>query len=121
MSKIGWQLCFGDGYYAIFRLTPEKYHYNHLPVSGKVVDVHEIDGDFHSCNPSAIVRMVTPYSKNRHCVTIIDTDVEGGTNAGYVAMIEVVALMIGEVVQCYSDEGYEPASPLNVNLQNVVP
>lgn len=113
-NKVGWQSCFGDGDWAIFRLTPEKYHHNHMPVSGAVVDVYEIDGDFHSCNPSATVRMVTPFSKNRRCVSVIDTDVKGGTQIGYVAMIEVVALMIGEIVQCYSDDGYGPAAPVEI-------
>lgn len=31
---------------------------------------------------------------------------------GLVAMIEVVALMIGEIVQCYSPEGYEHAQSM---------
>lgn len=107
-----WVHALSKGDYAIFRLTPEKYHYNHVPVSGKVVDYYEIDGDYHACNPSAVVAMATPYSKNKRVVTIIDTDVEGGTNVGYVAMIEVVALMIGDIVQCYSEDKYD--SPLEV-------
>jgi phosphatidylserine decarboxylase len=56
-----------------------------------------------------VVEVVTPYSKNRRHVTIIDTDVEGGTRVGLVAMVEVTALMIGDIVQCYSDDEY--ASP----------
>jgi phosphatidylserine decarboxylase len=40
-------------------------------------------------------------------VTIIDTDVVGGTAIGLVAMVEIVALMIGDIVQRYSDERYE--------------
>jgi phosphatidylserine decarboxylase len=51
--------------------------------------------------------MVTPYSKNRRVVTIINTDVEGGTKIGMVAFVEVVAMMIGRIEQCYSDNGYE--------------
>ena len=39
-------------------------------------------------------------------ITIIDTDVTGGTGVGLVAMIEVVALMIGDIAQRYSDEEY---------------
>jgi phosphatidylserine decarboxylase len=39
------------GDFAIFRLTPEKYHYNHAPVSGRVLDIYTIDGRYHSCNP----------------------------------------------------------------------
>jgi phosphatidylserine decarboxylase len=51
--------------------------------------------------------VATPFSKNKRVVTIIDTDVEGGSQAGLVAMIEVVALLIGDIVQCYSQERYD--------------
>lgn len=102
-----WIETFTGGDFAIFRLTPEKYHYNHTPVAGRVLELYEISGDFHSCNPSAVVELVTPYSKNRRVVTILDTDVEGGTGVGKVAMVEVVALMIGEVVQAYSVRAYD--------------
>lgn len=107
-----WQATFTDGDYAIFRLTPEKYHYNHLPVSGQVLDHYSVEGDYHSCNPGAAVSMATPYSKNRRVVTVIDTDVEGGTGIGKLAMIEVVALMIGEIAQCYSDARYDDPRPV---------
>jgi phosphatidylserine decarboxylase len=102
-----WQQAFKGGDFAIFRLTPDKYHYNHLPVAGEVVDFYAIDGDYHSCNPTAVVSVATPYSKNKRVVTIIDTDVPGGTAVGLVAMIEVVALMIGDIVQAYSTSGYD--------------
>jgi phosphatidylserine decarboxylase len=107
-----WLKTFADGDYAIFRLTPEKYHYNHAPVSGTVLDHYEIEGDYHSCNPGAALIIATPYSKNRRVVTVIDTDVPGGTRVGKVAMIEVVALMIGEIVQCVSHERYDRPQPL---------
>ncbi len=102
-----WLDTFASGDFAIFRLTPEKYHYNHTPVAGVVEDVYELDGVYHSCNPGAVVSIVTPYSKNRRVVTIINTDTPGGTGVGRVAMVEVVALMIGEIAQCYSDDAYE--------------
>ncbi len=102
-----WNATFRDGDFAIFRLTPEKYHYNHTPVTGRVLDLYEIGGAYHSCNPGAAVAVAAPYSKNRRVVTVIDTDVPGGTHVGKVAMIEIVALMIGEIVQCYSAHGYE--------------
>lgn len=98
---------FIDGDFAVFRLTPDKYHYNHTPVSGRVVDVYHVDGQYHSCNPAAQIAMASLYSKNRRIVTIIDTDVEGGTGIGFVAMVEIVALMIGDIVQCYSRERYD--------------
>ena len=67
---------------------------------------------YHSCNPSATVALVSPYSKNKRVVTVIDTDVPGGTGAGLVAMIEVVALMIGKVVQQYSEQWYDDPRPV---------
>lgn len=107
-----WDQYFVEAEYAIFRLTPDKYHYNHSPVSGKVLDFFEVEGDFHSCNPTAVIAEATPYSKNRRTVTIIDTDVPGGTGVGVVAMIEVTALMIGEIVQSYSSCRYD--SPVGI-------
>ncbi|MFZ5773871.1 MAG: phosphatidylserine decarboxylase [Thermodesulfobacteriota bacterium] len=102
-----WLAAFRGGDFAIFRLTPDKYHYNHAPVSGRVVAFFEVSGCYHSCNPGAVVEVVTPYSRNKRVVTILNTDVPGGSQVGLVAMVEVVALMIGEVVQCYSDYRYE--------------
>jgi len=107
-----WLEAMRGGNFALFRLTPDKYHYNHCPVSGEVIDIYQIDGAFNSCNPGAIVTVATPYSKNRRVVTIIDTDVKGGTGVGLVAMIEVVALMIGDIVQCYSAKEYQEPQPV---------
>ena len=106
-NKQQWLAAFAAGDFAVFRLTPDKYHYNHTPVAGRVVDFYAIDGDYHSCNPGAVVCVATPYSKNKRVVTVMDTDVPGGTGVGLVAMIEVVALMIGEIVQAYSRQGYD--------------
>ena len=115
-DKPEWRALFANGEAAILRLTPDKYHYNHAPVSGRVADIYLIEGDFHSCNPGAVVRQVTPYSKNRRVVTIIDTDVPGGTGVGPVAMVEVVALMIGDIVQCYSARRYENPVPVTAGM-----
>ena len=112
LDRRAWLAAFRDGDYAIFRLTPEKYHYNHAPVSGYVLDHYDIDGDYHSCNPGAALRVASPYSKNRRVVTVIDTDVPGGSGVGKVAMVELVALMIGEIVQCASQERYDDPRPL---------
>jgi phosphatidylserine decarboxylase len=111
-AKRRWREAFLSGDFAVLRLTPEKYHYNHLPVSGRVVDFYTIDGAYHSCNPTAVVTTVTPYSKNKRVVTIIDTDIHGGTGVGLVAMVEIVALMIGEIIQCYSSHRYELPIPM---------
>jgi phosphatidylserine decarboxylase len=106
-DKKEWLDAFWDGDFAIFRLTPDKYHYNHTPVAGIVADIYEIPGGYAPCNPGALMRIAEPLSKNKRVVTVIDTDVEDGTGAGLVAMIEIVALMIGDIVQCYSDVKYD--------------
>ena len=115
-NKRTWLTAFQNGDFAIFRLTPEKYHYTHTPVAGRVIDFYQIPGTYHACNPHAVVSVVTPYSKNKRVVTIIDTDVEGGSQAGIVAMIEVVALMIGNIVQCYSEKEYDQPLPLGTGM-----
>lgn len=102
-----WRESFRDGSFALFRLTPDKYHYNHVPASGIVRDIYEIDGRYHPCNPRVVLTIAQPSSKNKRVVTIIDTDVDGGTGVGLVAMVEVVALMIGNIVQCYSEDCYD--------------
>lgn len=115
-NKRAWLDAFHDGDFAIFRLTPDQYHYSHAPVSGEVVDFYEIPGRYHACNPGAVVQLVTPYSKNKRVVTIVHTDVPGGSGVGLVAMVEVVALMIGDVVQCYSEEQYDDPQPIRPGM-----
>lgn len=101
-----WATILEGGDYAVFRLTPEKYHYTHVPVAGRVVDFYSVDGRYHSCNPNAAVKLLTAVSKNRRIVTVFDTDWPGGSLVGRVAMIEVVALMVGQIEQRYSAERY---------------
>lgn len=115
-EKRDWLAAFDGGDFAVFRLTPEKYHYNHVPVIGVVRDIYEVEGAFHSCNPTAVIREVTPFSRNRRVVTVINTDVPGGTGCGLVAMVEVVALMIGQIVQAYSDSGYDAPQAIRPGL-----
>ena len=101
------------GDYAVFRLTPEKYHFTHAPVSGVVREIYQVDGRYHSCNPSSTIALATPLSKNRRVVTVIDTEVEGGSGIGTVVMVEIVALMIGDILQCYSVERYQAPGRLH--------
>jgi phosphatidylserine decarboxylase len=105
-DRTEWLNAYRAGDFVICRLTPEKYHYNHAPVAGVIRAFYQTDGSYHSCNPGAVLTLATPYSKNKRAVTIIDTDVPGGTAVGLVAMIEVVALMVGDITQCYSEQEY---------------
>ena len=111
-NKAHWLNAFRAADFVICRLTPDKYHYNHTPVAGVVREFYTTDGSYHSCNPGAVLTVANPYSKNRRTVTIIDTDVAGGTGVGLIAMIEIVALMIGDIVQCYSRVEYQNPQPI---------
>ncbi|TWI73973.1 phosphatidylserine decarboxylase [Desulfobotulus alkaliphilus] len=102
-----WHAVFLDGKAAVFRLTPDKYHYNHVPVSGRVEEIFMTDGRCHACHPDAVVREVSPFSRNRRLITLINTDVPGGSGMGLVAMAEVVALMIGGIRQACSERAYD--------------
>ncbi len=114
--KAPWPAHFARGDYAIFRLTPDKYHYNHMPVNGRVVDIYTIDGEFHSCNPAAVLALGLLHARNRRVVTVFDTDVPDGSGVGLVAMVEGVAMMIGDIVQCYSDKRYDCPRPLTPGM-----
>jgi phosphatidylserine decarboxylase len=115
-TRPAWATIFGAGSYAIFRLTPDKYHYTHTPVAGVVRDVYDVPGAYHTCNPAALLELAAPWAKNRRSVTVFDTDVGGGTGVGRVAMLEVAALMIGDIVQCYSHERYDAPAPLRPGM-----
>jgi phosphatidylserine decarboxylase len=107
---------FKGGDWAMARLTPDRYHYTHVPASGVVRAIYELDGRYQSCHPAVVVAQATPFSKNRRTVTLLDTDVPGGTGVGLVAHIEIVALMIGDVVQCYSEERYDDPRPIEPGM-----
>ena len=114
-EKRHWHRAFAGGDVVICRLTPEKYHYNHAPVDGVVADSYEVEGRFHSCNPSAVI-VASSHTKNSRIVTILDTDVPGGSSVGLVAMVEIVALMIGRIDQCYSESRYADPHPVTPGL-----
>ncbi len=111
-----WASNFAQAQWAIFRLTPEKYHFNHVPVSGVVLDVYSLDGAYHSCNPLVASHEIRPTSRNARLITIVDTEVAWGSQVGIVAIVEVVALLIGRIEQCYSAHCYESPQALEPGM-----
>lgn len=116
IGRSPWLDILAGGTCAVFRLTPDKYHYNHTPVSGRVLDIYTLSGQYHSCNPGAVIQIPRPLSKNQRTVTILDTDVPGGTGVGRVAMVEIVALMIGRITQCASTIKYDEPRPVKPGM-----
>ena len=85
-------------------------------MSGRVLDFYSVEGRYYPCNPNASVQLITPVSKNRRVVTILETDCPNGSRVGRVAMIEVVALMIGQIEQRYSEQRYENPRPIEKGM-----
>lgn len=96
----------------IVRLTPDAYHYVHAPASGLVRSHRLIDGELHSCNPAALVTFTQPYIANLRRVTVIDTDVDGGSNIGLIVVVNVAAMMIGRIEDAYCELRYDVPSTL---------
>lgn len=103
---------FHGGDFAIFRLAPDDYHYYHNCVSGVIEDIYKVEGRLASVSPVALGTMKELLSHNLRWVTIIDTDVENGSQVGKVAMIEIAAQVIGGMTQETSTNGYENPKPL---------
>lgn len=98
----------------IVRLTPDMYHYTHAPVAGRVVRHEMIEGQFHSCNPTALTRFPGSYVFNRRKITVYDSDVPGGSGVGLVVQVDVAAMMIGQIESRFSTHRYEAPRELAV-------
>ena len=107
---------FAGGTYGVFRLAPPDYHYFHAPVAGIVASCRELEGRFYSVNPLALSSVEQVLSSNRRVVVVIDTDGEGGTCVGQVAVIPVAAQVIGRIEMAYSDSGYDSPAPVREGL-----
>lgn len=103
----------------IVRLTPDVYHYTHTPVAGRVIHLATIEGEFHSCNPTALINLPGSYAINRRVVTVYDTDVPHGSRVGRVAQVDVAAMMIGRIESRFSVDRYE--SPRALCVGDFVP
>jgi phosphatidylserine decarboxylase len=111
-NKNKWVEKFEEGTCLVFRLAPPDYHWFHTPVAGVIEDQYLIDGHYYSVNPRAIRSVSAVLSKNARQVVIIDSDVEGGSGLGSVAVIPVAAQVIGGIALSYCEHLYDdPAQP----------
>ncbi len=96
----------------VFRLAPPDYHWFHTPVAGIIEDQYLIDGHYYSVNPRSIRAVSAVLSKNARQVVIIDSDVDGGSGLGSVAVISVAAQVIGGIALSYCEHLYDdPVAP----------
>ena len=76
-----------------FRLTPAHYHRMHFFDNGEVTDVKCINGDLHSVNPLALLRIPRLYCQNKRVRVQVKTK-----NFGDVVIMEVGATFVGSIV-----------------------
>ncbi|KAI5956570.1 PSD2 [Candida jiufengensis] len=77
----------------VFRLAPQDYHRFHSPVSGKIGEIKDINGEYYTVNPIAIRSELDVFGENIRSIVPIHTK-EFGT----VLMIAVGAMMVGSIV-----------------------
>jgi len=86
-----------NGSMIVIRLAPNDYHRFHFPVSGHIMAVDKIDGDYYSVNPMALRKMAEIFCLNKREYTIISSPIYGE-----LVMVEVGATMVGSIVQTYT-------------------
>jgi len=96
------------GTLAIFRLSPNDYHWFHMPAPGTPRPATLIPGRLHSVNPLVYKKNIQPLITNQRIVIPIDLD-----NGTSVMMVAVGALMVGSITTTYQPNTPVPTgSPL---------
>lgn len=89
---------FEGGPAMIARLCPVDYHRYHYPDNGITVEAYPVTGKLHSVNPVALKAKSDIFITNERRVAILKTE-----NFGYLAYIEVGAIMVGRIVQTHNE------------------
>ncbi len=85
------------GSMVIGRLNPTDYHRFHFPCNGKPSLPRMINGFLYSVNPIALKENLSRFTKNKRCVTTLESP-----NFGMVLLIEVGATNVGSIKQTYT-------------------
>lgn len=97
--------CLGDptladlykgGTLVIQRLTLRDYHHFHFPVNGVPGEARSLPGRYEAGGPYSLRSLVPFYGENSRQVTLIGTE-----RFGQVAIVEVGAMTVGTIRQCY--------------------
>lgn len=77
----------------IFRLAPQDYHRFHLPVSGRVVRITDVPGEYFTVNPQAVRSRLDIFGLNRRAVVVLDTPA-----FGRMYLVAIGATMVGSII-----------------------
>jgi len=95
-------LPFLGGAILIARLCPVDYHRFHFPDEGEILERYALKGSLHSVNPFALNYKNDIFMVNERQVSILKTK-----NFGKLAYIEVGALLVGKIIQTYSQSYFQ--------------
>ncbi len=88
---------FDGGALAVCRLSLADYHHVHFPTEGVPAAALDVPGRYHAGGPYARRRLVPFFAENRRARTLFASEV-----FGELAMVEVGALTVGSIRQCYT-------------------
>lgn len=80
------------GHCLVFRLSLTDYHHFHYPAAGRLVAQYQVPGTLHSVRPVAAGKR--PYSTNKRSVSVLSLNA-----FGLAMMVEVGAMLVGQIVQ----------------------
>lgn len=63
-----------QGHFFCLYLSPKDYHRVHMPVSGKLLEMIYVPGDFYSVSPSIINKIPAIFAKNERVICLFETD-----------------------------------------------
>jgi len=85
------------GSFLIVRLCPTDYHRYHFPLSGKIINENEIDGDYYSVSPIALKKKIEILCMNKRSYVEVHND-----KIGEYLIVEVGATMVGSIIHSFS-------------------
>ncbi len=88
-----------DGSLIIIRLAPSDYHRFHFPVTGKLSQITQIEGDYYSVNPLALRKKIEIFCRNKREFVTISNPLFGD-----IVIVEVGATMVGSIIQTYTGD-----------------
>ncbi len=82
---------FDNGNFATLYLAPKDYHRIHMPVAGRLLEMHHVPGELFSVNPYTANNLEGLFARNERVVAIFETEL------GKMAMIAVGAVIVGSI------------------------
>lgn len=89
---------YASGSLVLSRLCPVDYHRFHFPVAGTPSESQLLNGPLFSVNPIALAQNIQILSKNKRCLTRLQTE-----HFGEVLLLEIGATCVGGICQTYSE------------------